>query len=280
MPPVHSVRVQDLSLRPTLSVLCAGYELSKWRKNQLVEDIFDRHLTSFALSFTEWDSIAGSTAAASLRKAAQAVYDTDKYGSRGEFGELILHAAVKDFFGGQPAVSKIYYKDSPNDTVKGFDCVHVVEANGSLELWIGEVKYYQNLSQAIRDVIAEIEVHLKADFLRREFVAITNKIDRDWPLAQELTDLLDRARSLDEILPRLVVPVMLTYNSPAVASFQAVSDGYVAELRKEAENAWASFVSKLAPHMPIELHLILVPVKNKTKLTKSFHKKLQAWKAI
>ena len=34
------------------------------------------------------------------------------------------------------AISKVFFKDSPNDTVKGFDAVHVVESLDGLELWL------------------------------------------------------------------------------------------------------------------------------------------------
>jgi hypothetical protein len=277
---VHQVRVQDLAASPTLTALCAGYELGDWRAQPLVDDVFGRHLTSFALSFTDLTQIDGETADGALRKAAQAVYATDKYRRRGEFGELLLHAAAKDFFGAQPAVSKIYYKDSDNDTVKGFDCVHVIEHSGQIELWLGEVKFYKDLGDAIDDSASELITHLQRDFLRREFVAITNKLDEAWPHTVAVRDLLDSARSLDEILPHLVIPVMLTYDSPAVASHHNVCAEYVEALRSEAENAWMKFKSKFTTPYPVTLHLILVPLENKERLTNLFHQKLQIWRHI
>src|SRR3712207_6996007 len=59
---------------------------------------------------------------------------SEKYSKRGEFGELLLHSVIRDVFHSEPAISKIFFKDSANDTVKGFDAVHVVEVEGSLEL--------------------------------------------------------------------------------------------------------------------------------------------------
>ncbi|MEN3029932.1 Hachiman antiphage defense system protein HamA [Chromobacterium amazonense] len=37
------------------------------------------------------------------------------------------------------AISKIYFKDAVNNTVKGFDAVHVLATQNGLELWLGEV---------------------------------------------------------------------------------------------------------------------------------------------
>ncbi len=53
------------------------------------------------------------------KKAAQIVYNTTKYGSRGEFGETLLHIAIRQIYQTIPAVSKIYYKSAVNETVKG-----------------------------------------------------------------------------------------------------------------------------------------------------------------
>ena len=164
--PVLEVRVTFLDRDPELTVVCPGYELGRWRAEELARDVFDRHLLTFALSYTEYADVSYDTAAQSLRKAAQAVYKTEKYSKRGEFGELLLHSITRDIFGSEPAISKIYFKDAVNDTVKGYDAVHVVEIGGELELWLGEVKFYESLDQAIRDVTDELRVHLSIDYLR------------------------------------------------------------------------------------------------------------------
>ena len=46
-----------------------------------------------------------------LAEAAKTVYTTEKYKKRGEFGELILHLILRDFFETVPLLSKIYFKD-------------------------------------------------------------------------------------------------------------------------------------------------------------------------
>lgn len=277
---IHEIRIQELTNSPTLTTLCAGYETGSWRARQLVDDLFARHLSSFALSFTDFQSITGDTAALMLRKAADAVYSTEKYQLRGEFGELFLHAAARDFFGAQPAVSKIHFKDGPNETVKGFDSVHIVENDGEVEVWLGEVKFYNDLNRAIRDVVKELKDHLAADFLRREFVAITNKIDPQWPHAERLIDLLHANRSLDQIIENLVVPVMLTYDSAAVQTHDRLDEQYITALNAEARSAWRKFERTLDIPFPVTLHLILVPLESKAAIISLLHKKLKAWQDL
>lgn len=278
--PLLEKRVDPTDLSPPSTAFCASYENGIWRMKPLVNDVFKRHLTSFALSFTAFDSIDGDSAADALARAAQSVYNTDKYQSRGEFGELFLHAILRDFYNAQPAVSKIFFKDSANDTVKGFDSVHIVEGEDGIELWLGEVKFYASLTSAISSVAAELTDHTKKKYLRREFVAITNKLDPAWTGTEIVADLLDQNRTLESIIDSVVIPILLTYNSPAVTAHDVLSDEYVAALEAELRSATARLNSKLKMKRPVRLVLILLPLHTKKKLVKYMHKKLMHWQDI
>ena len=119
------------------------------------------YLPEFALTYQEYSTIKGEDAVEKIQKAAANVYQTGKFEKRGEFGELLLHAIIKESCDTIPAISKIYYKDGPNETVKGFDAVHVVATDNDLELWLGEVKFYDNINNAISDVIKELNAHIE-----------------------------------------------------------------------------------------------------------------------
>lgn len=172
-------------------------------------------LPEFCLSHSERNSIRDTNAVSQLRKAAQTVYDTDKYDRRGEFGELILHALLREMLGTEPAISKIFFKDSVNNTVKGFDAVHVLDTGAGLELWLGEVKFYKSIDRAVDDVAAELEQHFKDDYLKKEFMLITGKLDSSWSGHARLKELLHPNISLDKVVKAIVVPVLLTYESKA-----------------------------------------------------------------
>lgn len=180
--PVLSLRVSVAPGDVPLDVLCAGYELKSWRAEAFANDVFERHLLSFALSYSEFTAVDGSTALRSIKDAAISVYTTDKYGRRGEFGEILLHGALVDFYGAEPAVSKIYYEDSSNDVVKGFDSVHVAASDAhDIKLWLGEAKFYEDLNGAVHEALKDIKTHLKSGFLRNEFMFISRKVDQSWP---------------------------------------------------------------------------------------------------
>lgn len=276
--PFLEVRIQDLSAQPSVTGLCAGYENSDWRARQLARHLIE-WLPEFALSYAERESLAFQNAIPLIAKAAHSVYTSIKPENRGEIGELLLHVAIRQVHNTIPAISKYYYKDSPNDTVKGFDAVHVICTEQDLELWLGEVKFYTQASVAIRDVVGEIEHHVERDYLRSEFVAITNKLDPEWPHAERLRGLLDRNRSLDLIFSRICIPVFLTYESDTVAQYDRVCAEFETKLREEIDQIYGQFCQKVQGQA-IRIHLFVLPLKAKQLLVGEFDEALKACQQI
>ena len=269
--------VHDLSSSPGKTGASVGYEQKVWRCEQFADHILE-WLPEFALSPIESASLQTNNAVAFIRKAARSIYSTDKYRHRGEFGEILLHIMMRQAFHTIPAISKIYYKDSSNDTVKGFDAVHVLNSDhtSELELWLGEAKFYQDITAAIRDVAVELKTHTESNYLRQEFAVIGNKIDDDWPGSQALRDLIHRNRSLDEVFARMCIPVLLTYNSPVVNQHDFVNDSYIAAFIEEINHNYDLFRTADLPNS-LRLHLFLLPLKQKSELVEALHRKLKAW---
>jgi hypothetical protein len=276
--PFIKIRVNRLDIYPPIVAACAGYELGKWRKKQLSKHLL-QWLPEFALKFTEWRDLSASDAVAKIGTAAQSIYKSDQYENRGELGEILLHVILRQHFGSIPAIAKFYFKDSRNDTVKGFDAVHVVSYGSDLELWLGEVKFYSEINRAIRDSIEEIVEHFAPQYLREEFIAINNKIDENWPDAQRLRDLLDGNRSLDEIFSEICVPVLLTYNSDTISHHDAVTAQYVEEFEKEVLKYRTKFEDKL-PLLPMRIHLCLFPLENKIDLVREWDEHLRRCQSL
>jgi hypothetical protein len=273
--PFLEVRVLDNTELLPFIAICAGYELDEWRASQLAEHVME-WLPEFALKYTECQSLDSSNAVKLIRKAAKFIYSSEKYKNRGEFGELLLHIILRQVFKTLPAISKMYYKDSRNDTVKGFDCVHVVPVDNGLQLWIGEVKFYTDINGAIRDVISELEEHTGRDYLRDEFVAITNKIDDSWLYAEKLKLLLDDNNSLDNIFDAISIPVLLTYDSTTINNFSKITDDFKISFEAEVRKNWDKFKSKNIPKN-ININLILFPLKSKKEIQDKLHEELQRW---
>lgn len=263
--------------------LCAGFERGEWRNDQLADHVME-WLPEFALNYSELNEIGHHNAIRMTKKAAKIVYQTEKYGLRGEFGEILLHIAIRQIYKTIPAINKIYYKSSVNETVKGFDAVHVVKAADGLELWIGETKFYKNINRAINDVCTEIVDHLETDYLRNEFILLKNKIDPLWPESNALKELLSENVSLDKVFQRACIPVLLTYESPIVQNSSKADQNYIVNIRNEMNKAYTTMRSKLSTEyadrftetLPLTVHVILIPMNKKKGLIAALDDRLKA----
>ncbi len=276
--PFLTLRVHKLDLNPGLSGLCVGYEQGQWRAKQFSKHVFE-WLPEFALSYNEREGLDSSNAIKMIRKAAQIVYTTEKFQKRGEFGELFLHIAVRQAFESIPAISKIFYKSANNDTVKGFDAVHVVDAKDGMELWLGEAKFYKDIKDAINDVVKELNDHFKTDYLRSEFTLISNKVEDSWPYAAELKKLLADEVSLDEVFKRICVPVLLTYDSKTITNHVACNRDYCNAFEQEINANYQIFTDKSLPD-ELRIHLFLLPLESKDRLIQILDEELKTWQSL
>lgn len=262
--------------------LCAGFERGQWRSEQLADHIIE-WLPEFALKHSELEELGHHNALKIIKRAAKTVYQSEKYGKRGEFGEILLHIAMRQVYQTLPAVSKIYYKTSPNETVKGFDAVHVVRNIDGLELWVGETKFYKDVKAAIRDVVDEIVDHLETDYLKSEFILIGNKIDPSWPEAEDLKSLLSENTSLDVVFKKVCLPVLITYESDATKKATVSNEEYVQNLKQEVISEYTRLRDRLnnkyreryGEEISITVHVFFVPLANKTELIEKLDKKLK-----
>ena len=252
---------------------CSDYENGKWRAKDFAEYLIE-WLPEFALKFSEFEGFDGVTGRKLLRKAARCLYITEKNENRGEFGEILLHALIREHFDSKPAVSKVFYKTSSNDTVKGFDAVHLVEFENDYEIWLGEAKFYSDYKCAIRNVVEEINQHIQDGFLREEFMFIEGKIDDRWELAQKFKDLVSNRLSLDEIKKRICIPILITYNTGLYSKYAEFNDEFKKDIENECNEAFGILEQK-CQGFNIKLHVFLVPLASKEELVSYADKKLK-----
>jgi hypothetical protein len=272
--PFLEIRVQLREAEAELAGFCAGYETNQWRAEAFARHLID-NLQQFALPIEEWDMVNSATAVRLLRRAAKTIYTTDKYHHRGEIGELILFTIMRHFYNSEPIVSKFYFKSSSNDTVKGFDCVHVVPGFDGPELRLGEVKFYSDVSAAIRDARTEIDQHLEVNYLREEFLWIEHKMGGGTQFAEDVKRWLDESTSLDEVFRVVHVPVLITYDSTAVNKHRAVTEAYRSEVAVEIAKHFRAFLAKGPPRF-ITVHVLFLPLAAKASLVDAFDRRLKA----
>ena len=239
---------------------------------------------------------------------------SDKYLKRGEFGELFLHLLLRDFIGTTPLVSKIYFKDTDNATVHGFDLVHVgpdLVNHGKDSLYFGESKLYSRKDgtagrHGVKDLIEDVKSHFKSDFLYREIALIGKKKHsfippdeyEDKNTEEEYSQFLvtkkywfnvleqveQKKAKLQDFLDSVTVPLVCTYqsrlfekhNDEKAPEFIPEYEEEMLFLKKVFEEKLSSIEEENGEPIKTNLNILLIlfPIPDKKQLLKILHQKL------
>ncbi|MGH1517087.1 HamA C-terminal domain-containing protein [Chryseobacterium sp. JK1] len=303
MTPFNSQKIITHKINETeLSTFFVGFDINdtgeiQYRIKPLIEKL-THVIHEFAFGFHEGESTENTEILPKLIEAAQSIYKIDafqkvkdlcqdgeglgddvedKYLRRGEFGELILHLLLRDFYNTLPLLSKVYFKDSFGHTVHGFDAVHIDPNTKSL--WLGESKLYKDGKAGIRALIKDIEEHFKSDYLNSEFLIISKKLKHfdNIPEKDYWVDLMNKSTKLVDQLESINIPLLCTYTCNLFTShYDENSDSFVNEYIEEMRELKKYFDENNNHPLKTKLNIILVlfPVQNKIELVKGLHTKL------
>lgn len=269
--------IDEIISEATLKVYNVGFEMKQFRLKPLV-DVICRVIPEFSFGYHEGLSVPHIDMYEKFQEAAEIIYQTDKYKKRGEFGELILHLLLRDFHKTIPLISKIYFKDSHDMAVHGFDAVQITDDGVNKKLWLGESKLYKTGIDGVKDLIEDLKKHLNADFLRREFQLLYKKLPNQIKDVQYWRDLMDKHTKLEEIFSNIVIPMVCTYSSEVFKTHDEASKGFLTDLTNECVKLHKYFEEKKIT-TSIEIILLLLPVQNKDDLNQALHNRLKAFQA-
>lgn len=266
--------------------LANDFEDQEWRREKFENFVWD-NIALTALSAKERDKLADKSGS-TLREAAKNLRLTDKEGDIGqgsELAEIVLYGIMHHYYGALPVVPKIFYKQNTQDNAKGADSVHIViEGDGDFSLWFGEAKFYNSIENArLSSVVESVGNSLKTDKLKKENSIITNMAELDRLIANE--DLaakvklaLSPGNSMDNIKPRLHIPILLLHECAITAATKEMDDDYRQKIREyHLDRATAYFKKQIealsdtvTKYSSIEFHIILFPVPNRKELVERF----------
>ena len=275
-PPFLEIRSTDIELPPHLRSLCAGFDLGEWRRRDLITHLLN-WLPGFCLTEREFTTRLMTEPATIMGQAAQRLYTTEKYKRRGEIGELLLHIACRQIFETVPVVCKLVYKSAYNDTVKGFDMVHMVPADNELgaEIWLGESKFYLDPVAAIREAYKSVVDHLDPKFLRQEKSLIADKIPDDLPNRDAVAQAFSDQERLQTLIENGVFPILIAYDSNAVREYGS-DEAYIDALVKELVPIKEFAKNASLPH-PITVQLLAIPLGDKGDFQDEFDRRLRGF---
>lgn len=266
--------------------LVNDFEDHEWRREKFENFIWD-NIALTALSAKERDKLIG-TSGSTLREAARNLRLTDKEGDIGqgsELAEIVLYGIMHRYYGALPVVPKIFCKQNAQDNAKGADSVHIViEGDDDFSLWFGEAKFYNSIEDArLSSIVESVGNSLKTEKLKKENSIITNIADLDLLVANE--DLLVKIKvalspdnSMDNIKPRLHIPILLLHECSLTAGTKEMDDGYRQKIRDfHLDRATAYFKKqietlsdKVTKYSSIKFHIILFPVPDRKELVERF----------
>jgi len=270
--------LQEVIGDATLRAYNVGFDQNAFRLKPLV-DLLSDVIPEFALGYHSGESIPLPQLRRKLKDAATRVYTTENYKKRGEFGELILHLLLRDYFGSIPLISKIYFKDTDNTVVHGFDGVHVVRSDDSDQLWLGESKLYTDGKAGVKELANDLIVHLERDYLRREFSLISTKLPENNTEIEYWRGLLNEYSRLEDILAKIVIPMVCTYSSNLFKNHNDNTQEYIDAFLSECHSLNNIFLDKKI-ETDVDVILLLLPVPSKPELTEELDKRLKSMQAI
>ena len=291
-----NLKPDDFTLLPTdnkeVLSLVNDFEDGSWRYEKFKEFVF-KNLPETALSKEERESLVDFT---KLREATKKLRLSDEHdsGKSGEVGEIILYGIMKNYYGALPIVPKIFYKQNRQDFAKGADSVHIViENNDDFSLWLGEAKFYTNISSAMNKAILSIQDLLSLEKLKKENSIITNLKDLDIylennpSLLNKIKSLLNQNTSIDNLKPKLHIPILLLHGCDITKNTTEMSEEYKNSIKiyhiEQAKNYFTKQINQLSSihkYESIKFHLILFPVPEKKRIADNFIETVSAIRSV
>jgi hypothetical protein len=195
--------------------LVNDFESGKWRQGEFQEYIWN-NIAETALSKEEEKNLVGKSASI-LKESAKNLRISEDSGKGSELCEILLYGIMKDHYSALPVVPKIFYKQNSQDNAKGADSVHIVIKDNDFSLWFGEAKFYLDIDRAITSAVDSVDAFLRNDDqIKKENSIITSVSDIDQmglsdELVKQIKSTLNGKNSLDNIKPKINIPILLLY---------------------------------------------------------------------
>lgn len=269
-----------------LLTLVNDYELGEWRYDRFLDYIWN-NVAETALSKKERDVLIGEPKSIIRRSSKNLrLTDKDKNGQGSEIAEILLYGIMKDYYNALPVVPKIFHKQNIKDNVKGADSVHIVISDDmkDFSLWFGEAKFYRTLyDDDLSTFVASVKDTLDPEKMRKENSIITDLSELDLfedipaDLKESIKTCLDKDTSLDMVIPKVHIPILLLHQCNTTARTTEMSETYkekIIEKHKKKANEYftkqLSEMGKMYKYADVTFHLILFPVPDKETIVSAF----------
>lgn len=205
----------------------------------------------------------------------------------GDLGEIILHSLLRKYLGTIPFAGRFYFAVDKNTSPKSFDIVHVLPNETKNILVLGESKMYADAKGGIDALADDIKKHFKADYIRKQFVKISEVVSSDNTQDQENIVVpmrrsidaweykLRTEETLETVIDELYVPLLCTYNYDKYNEYTSVCNEFIKEYESHIGELYNYFDNKnIIRPTCLNILLMLFPVPSKDILIKEYYKRI------
>ncbi|WP_347992812.1 DUF1837 domain-containing protein [uncultured Eubacterium sp.] len=205
----------------------------------------------------------------------------------GDLGEIILHTLLRKYLGTIPFAGRFYFSVDKNTSPKSFDIVHVLPNKSKNILVLGESKMYADAKGGIDALADDIKKHFKTDYVRKQFVKISEAVSSDNLVDQE-TIVKPMRRTIDEweyklrtektlenVIDALYIPLLCTYNYDKYSKYTNISDQFIQEYEIHIGELYSYFDNKnIIRPACLNILLMLFPIPSKDILIEEYYKRI------
>ena len=205
----------------------------------------------------------------------------------GDLGEIILHTLLRKYVGTIPFAGRFYFAVDKNTSPKSFDIVHVLPNNFKNILVLGESKMYADAKGGIDALADDIKKHFNADYIRKQFVKISEAVSSDnlvdqktiiKPMRRTIEDweyLLRTEKTLEHVIDALYVPLLCTYNYDKYNEYESLCEQFIKEYEIHIGELYNYFDNKnIIRPACLNILLMLFPVPSKDILIEEYYKRI------
>ena len=197
----------------------------------------------------------------------------------GFYGEVLLYAIIYKIFNIPKLIARgHFYSVAAKSETAGYDGYHLIEKDDKVQLWFGEVKFYQNYKTAINSALKNIENVVADDYLiDNNLIAIFDKftMNNSYVVNSKLKELVHKWEENPKINLKqelinndikLIYPILIVYEKSAAS--------YDRDIELAVEHIKDKFSSLTFNNITIDysLFFIFLPIED-VKATKEEVKK-------
>ncbi len=205
----------------------------------------------------------------------------------GDLGEIILHTLLRKYVGTIPFAGRFYFAVDKNTSPKSFDIVHVLPNESKNILVLGESKMYADAKGGIDALADDIKKHFNADYVRKQFVKISEAVSSDnlvdqktivRPMRRTIDEweyMLRTEKTLENVIDALYVPLLCTYNYSKYNEYTNVCEKFLKEYETHIGELYNYFDNKeIIQPACLNILLMLFPVPSKDILIEEYYKRI------